>query len=470
MARLIGLDVGTSSCKAIAIDESGRILDSAQRTYPLLSPSAGWNEQRPEDWWVAARQCLDELSHVRADAVGLTGQMHGSVFIDVDGRPIRSAILWNDMRTTAEAEEIEDLVGPEQYRKTTCNRSDPGLQAPKLLWLRRHEPEHWEQVRKVVSPKDYIAYKLTGQLATDYGDASGTGLFDTARLKFSEEILSALEIDPCLMPTPVPSNAIVGRDMYGRPVVIGSGDQAANGVGVGAIGPGIMSIALGSSGVLFTACDTCEYHESGTLNCFAHATGKWLSMGVTLNCGTLIEWARRELFAGAEAAQISHAADRSRKEITFVPYVGGERCPISLSQPIYEFSDEEAEPEDKAAAIIRAITFNLRSMLPMVASIAGMPSAVRLTGGGASSRFWRQAIADTFEVPVERLATDEGPSFGAALLAGTAIGVWPTLADAVANTVRTEVTERPQRQMLASYELWRTRVQDFTGKQVSPFR
>lgn len=469
MPRLIGLDIGTSSCKAIVIDEHGSILASHQEAYPIRSPGPGWHEQNPEDWWEAARKCLDSLRDFSADAIGLTGQMHGAVLLDSNGDPIRPALLWNDMRTVEEVRAIEDAVGAESYRAITCNRSDPGLQAPKLLWVRNNEPDNWGKVAKVLLPKDFIAYRLTGELATDFGDASGTGLFDTANLKFSDEILGALNISKSLMPVPLPSTEAVGHDRDGRVVVIGSGDQAANGVGVGAISPGVMSIALGSSGVLFTASTSCGFHPSGTLNCFAHATGKWLLMGVTLNCGTLIEWGRREIFGGLAPSEISKLAGNSTKEVHFVPFVGGERCPVSITSPAYGFSQAEASPEDKAAAILRAITFNLRAMLPMIASIAGKPKAIRVSGGGASSGFWRQAIADAFQVPVERLATDEGPSMGAALLAGVSIGIWDSVADAASRTVKTVVTEVPREEVSDLYEAWRKHVEMALGRVVAPY-
>lgn len=466
MARLIGLDIGTSSCKAVVIDESGNVLTTVAESYPLLSPREGWNEQDPESWWAAAIRCLDAVEHFGADAIGLTGQMHGSVFLDSGGTPLRPAILWNDLRSSSQATFIEERVGAERYKAITCNRSDPGLQAPKLLWLSENEPEIWAQVRKVLLPKDYVAYRLTGVMATDFGDASGTGLFDTGNMRFSAEILDALDIDSSVLPSAVPSTTVIGSDSTGRPIVIGSGDQAANGVGVGAIAPGVMSIALGSSGVLFTACERYAFHESGNLNCFAHATGKWLAMGVTLNCGTLIEWARRELFNGIGATELSEAAAESVGSVHFAPYVGGERCPIALSSPRFGFSEPGSTFEDQAAAVIRSITFNLRTMLPMVSSLGGCPSAIRVSGGGAASSFWRQSISDAFEVPVERLATDEGPSFGAALLAGTSIGVWQDVEKAVASTVKTKVSELPANDVRQHYEEWLVHVEQVVGEPI----
>lgn len=469
MACLIGLDIGTSSCKALAIDETGSILRSHQEAYPTSCPRPGWAEQDPEAWWVAASKCLERMSGLSVDAIGLTGQMHGSVFLDSIGEPLRPALLWNDMRTVEEAREIEETVQADRYRSITCNRSDPGLQAPKLLWVRRHEPAIWSKVFRVLSPKDYVAYKLTGEFATDFGDASGTGLFDTANLRFSREILDALGLGPGLFPPVLPSTATIGRDKGGRPIVVGSGDQAANGIGVGAISHGVFSIALGSSGVLYTASPSSGYHRSGTLNCFADASGKWLLMGVTLNCGTLIEWARREVLAGIAADEVSKLAAKSKSAVHFSPYVGGERCPISLSSPAFGFSSPDAGLEDMAAAVIRAITFNLRAMLPLIEETGGAPTMIRVSGGGASSSYWRQTIADTFQVPVERLGTDEGPCFGAALLAGVSIGLWPSIGAAVSQTVRTTVSELPQNDLSDQYESWRDYVQGVMGQMLLPY-
>lgn len=441
MARLVGIDVGTTACKALAIDDRGAILGSASAEYPLLVPRPKWTEQEPDDWWRAVRTCLQALGPERPDAIGLTGQMHGAVFLDGEGRSVRPAILWNDQRTVAEVEEIDAVLGAARVREVTCNPPITGFQAPKILWLRRHEPERYAKVRSVLLPKDFIRLRLTGQFASDASDASGTGLFDVARRAWARDLIEGLDLDPGLFPEVKESWEVTGHTPEGVPVVAGAGDQAASAVGTGAVELGVLSVSLGTSGVVFSALDSPEYDPAGSAHTFCHANGRWHAMGVTLACGGSLKWFRG--IVGTEwsydalmeaAAGVAPGA----KGLTFLPYLSGERCPHNDPSATGVFSGLTLAHgrAELARAVVEGATFGLRDALDLLVRLGASTRTVRVTGGGARSRQWVQMVSDVFEAPCATLEGDEGPAMGAAMLAGVGIGVWPDVADASRACVR----------------------------------
>ena len=336
MAKLLGIDVGTSGCKVLLIDGHGRILRSASAEYPLSTPRPGWSEQNPEDWWTGVVSCLEEIGEEKPDAIGLTGQMHGAVFLDEREAVVRPAILWNDQRTVEECAEIDATVGQERVRATTCNPPLTGFQAPKLLWLRNHELSNYQRTRHVLLPKDYIRLKLTGHRATEVSDASGTGLFDVPNRRWATAMMAALEIDPMLFPSCAESSlatthtqAVAGLAL-GIPVVGGGGDQAAAAVGTGAVVPGVVSVSLGTSGVVFTAIDGPNFDPSGATHTFCHANGGWHAMGVMLSCAGALRWYRDTVQPGSSYDAISAEAatvPAGCEGLTFLPYLTGERTP-----------------------------------------------------------------------------------------------------------------------------------------------
>ncbi len=447
MAKLLGIDVGTSGAKAVLIDETGRVLKMAGAEYPVSVPRPLWSEQDPEDWVQGVLSCLAQIGEPRPDAVGLTGQMHGAVFLDDRREVIRPAILWNDQRTAAECEEIDERAGAERVREITRNPPLTGFQAPKVLWLRNHEPENFRRLRRVLLPKDYLRLRLSGEEATEVSDASGTGLFDVAHRNWSHALMASLELDPGLFPRSVESFEVTGMSSAsdglaeGIPVVGGGGDQAAGAVGTGAVEPGIVSVSLGTSGVVFTALPEASYDPTGRAHTFCHANGAWHAMGVMLSCGGALRW-YRDTFApgvsydalGEEAASVFPGCEG----LTFLPYLTGERCPHN--DPKARASFVGATQGHGRAHFTRAVfegaTFGLADAMAVLHDLGATASEVRVTGGGAKGRFWVQMLADVLGVPCVTLETDEGPAFGAAVLAGVGIGLWPDVPSACRAAVR----------------------------------
>lgn len=456
MARLVGLDIGTSSAKALAIDERGHVLSQATVAYPIDEPQPGWFEQNPEDWIRAAGECLDRCGP--ADAVGITGQMHGAVTLDSSDDPIRPAILWNDQRTESQCREIDERVGPERVRRITGNAPMTGFQAPKLLWMREHEPENFGRIAATLLPKDYVAYQLTGRYATDAPDASGTGVFDISIADWSGEMLEALRLPPGWFPPVVPSFESVGALESGAPVFLAGGDQSANGVGTGCWKPGPFSLALGSSGVAFSASDQARYHPSGTLNSFCHVGGRWLVMGVSLNCGTAFHAAARLLTPDGTVAALEGMAGRGMAGTRLYPHFDGERCPVYDPKRRARFDgiDSTTSPDDLARAVYEGVAFNLFRAYELVAELSGPADQIRLSGGGARSELLRGMLAEVFQLPMVRMESDEGPAFGAALVAGVGIGEWRNLGEACEAAVRPgSQTEAGSTGLRDRYEGWR---------------
>ena len=447
MARLLGIDVGTSGCKAIVIDESGAVLRQSSANYPLSIPRPTWSEQDPEEWWHGVRQCLEDVDFRGVDAIGLTGQMHGAVFLDEDNEVIRPAILWNDQRTVAECEEIDLEVGAAAVRSITCNPPLTGFQLPKLLWLRKHEPENFAWLRTVLLPKDYIRLKLTGQKISDFSDASGTGLLDVAQRKWSSTMADALDIDLGLFPQCAESFVITGKTEGGIPVVGGAGDQAAGAVGTGAVQPGIVSVSLGTSGVVFAALDSPDVDPSGALHTFCHATGRWHAMGVMLACGGALNWYAKSIQNRpvGQVLEDAETAEPGSNGVTFLPYLSGERSPHNDPHATAAWAGLNLfhGAAEMGRAIVEGVTFGLLDSFDRLKALAPQVDEIRITGGGAKSAFWVQMIADVFNVPCATLESDEGPAFGAALLAGIGIGVWPSLKEACQEAVKIRQITQP---------------------------
>lgn len=444
MARLIGIDVGTSACKAVLANECGDIIAAATKPYPLLSPRPGWSEQNPDDWVTAARACLKELGE--ADCIGFTGQMHGAVFLDADYKPLRPAILWNDQRTVAEVEAMSAKLDDEIIEET-LNPPLTGFQAPKIIWLRENEPENFSRTSMVLLPKDFVRLKLTGCLATDVSDASGTGLFNIAERRWSSRIISSLDIPHGLFPPYFESADMACEDGDYFPTAAGAGDQAAGAVAVGAVSPDVLSVSLGTSGVVFSAQDAPYYDAQGRVHTFCHANGKWHSMSVMLNCGGALKWAR-EVFSFSDFDEMAKLAKNAKPTAAqFKPYLSGERSPFNdsslrASLSGLSFSDGKAEI---ARAVFEGVTAGLADGYEVLRELRkSEPDSLRVTGGGAKSDFWMQLIADTFNIPAVRVFADEGPAFGAALLAGVAWGVWPDVETACKSAVKLGETFVPK--------------------------
>ena len=442
---LVGLDVGTSGVKGVAIDADGRVLATATADYPLSRPHPGWSEQDPEDWWRAAEDCLARLPE---GPVGFSGQMHGLVILGADGSVLRPAILWNDQRTAVEAAEIEERVGLARLIELTGNRALTGFTAPKLLWLRRHEPEVYARIRHILLPKDYVRYRLTGELAIDAADASGTVLFDVRRRAWSEEVCAALDIQVEWLPESHESTEIAG-----------AGDQAAAALGVGIARPGPVSVVLGTSGVVFAALPSYTHDPQARLHVFCHAVpNTWHAMGVMLSAAGSAAWLRGVLGAGlAELDAEAEGWEPGAEGLLFAPYLAGERTPHPDPDARGAFTGLSARHDRGALwrAMLEGVAFGLRDSLELLRELGAQPESARISGGGARSELWLRIVASVLGLPLELTESEEGSAFGAALLAGVRARVFADADDAVARCVRTRRRIEPEWDYDAGYARFR---------------
>ena len=437
MTALVGLDVGTTGVKAIAITPSGEVIASAEEGYALSTPQPGWSEQDPEDWWRASEIALAQLG-VAPSSIGLSGQMHGLVCLDEQGQVLRPAILWNDQRTAAECAEIEERVGLDRLIALTGNRALTGFTAPKLLWLRRHEPGVYERIRRIVLPKDYVRHRLTGEWAIDAADASGTLLFDVAHRRWSEDVLSALDIPHEWLPPVSESTEIAG-----------AGDQQAAALGVGVIEPGTVSVVLGTSGVVLAAMPGYKHDRRARVHAFCHAVPEtWEAMGVMLNAAGALRWFRDALAPDVSFDELTAEAggvEAGAGGALFLPYLQGERTPHADPGATASFSGLSLQHDRGALArsVLEGVAYGLRDSLELLRELGVTPARGRASGGGARSRLWLEIVASVLDIPLERSVVDEGSAYGAALLAGIAGGTFASAHEAVSACVRVRETVEP---------------------------
>ena len=465
MTAVVGLDIGTTGVKAIAVSPDGAVLATAEHGYPLSTPQPGWSEQDPEDWWRAAEAALAEVSEgLEVAGIGLSGQMHGLVALDAADRVVRPAILWNDQRTGAECAEIEATVGLVRLIELTGNRALPGFTAPKLLWLRRHEPDAYAAIARICLPKDYVRLRFTGEWAIDVADASGTLLLDVAGRDWSEDVLDALELPAAWLPPVLESPAVSGhvtpRDtvLRGTPVAAGAGDCAAAALGVGVDRPGPASIVLGTSGVVFAALPAYQPDEQARVHVFCHAVpGAWHAMGVMLSAAGSLQWLHDVVAPDAPFDTLSAEAERwapGAEGLLFLPYLQGERTPHADPAARGAFTGLQLRHDRGALvrAVLEGVAFGLRDSLDLLRGLGVDVSSARVSGGGARSELWLRICASVLGVPIERTVAEEGSAFGAALLGGVAGGVFDDVHDAVAATVRTGDVVGPDDAWSAAYE------------------
>jgi xylulokinase len=439
---LIGLDVGTTAVKGIAITPDGELLASASEEYALSTPRPGWAEQDPEDWWRAAKACLAALPE---GEIGLSGQMHGLVVLDSHGQVLRPAILWNDQRTAAQCAEIEARVGLERLIALTGNRALTGFTAPKLLWLREHEPDVFAQVRHILLPKDYVRFRMTGEHAIDAADASGTLLFDVARRRWSQEVCDALEIPLDWLPA-----------VHESTEVAGAGDQAAAALGVGIVAPGLVSVVLGTSGVVFAVLPAYLPDEQARVHVFCHAApGTWHAMGVMLSAAGSLAWLRGVV--GGDYATLDAEAERwapGVEGLQFAPYLAGERTPHADPDARGAFTGLTLRHDRGALAraTLEGVAYGLRDSLELLRELGVHARAGRLSGGGSASALWSKIVASVLGIPLERTESQEGSAFGAALLAGVRSGAFADVEEAVARCVRVRDRIEPEPEWAELYE------------------
>ena len=450
MTKLLGLDIGTTGVRCVAIDERGDLVADASEEYPLYTPQPGWSEQRPEDWWEASQRVIASVA-ARAgrdlSGIGLAGQMHGAVFLDQKDAVIRPALLWNDQRTEAQCQAITERVGPRRLTDITGNPALTGFQAPKILWLRDEEPKAYERVAAVLLPKDFIRLKLTGEKATDASDASGTLLLDLKARTWSSEILQSLDIPAHWLPKVDESPEATGNvtnDIATRlelppniPVAAGAGDNAAAAVGNGIVSDGLASCSIGTSGVLFAHSDAIATDPSGRVHAFCHAVpNRYHLMGVTLAAGGSLRW-WRDVVGKDDYAELSALAEQTppgAEGLVFLPYLTGERTPHLDPRARGAFFGLTSRHGlgHLTRAVMEGVAYSLRDSLEIILALGADPQQIRVTGGGGRSPFWRQLLADVLGRPIVRTIADEGPAYGAALLAGVAAGVFGSIEEACA--------------------------------------
>jgi len=482
MSLLLGIDIGTSGTKAIAVDESGTLIASASATYELLTPRPLWAEQRPHDWWAATCEvCQAIVAQVGAQniaSVGLSGQMHGLVMLDSAGQVLRDAILWCDQRTQAQCDEITARVGGETLVRETANPVLTGFSAPKILWVREHEPQIAERARMHLLPKDYIRFELTGEYATEVSDASGTSLLNVPNRQWSEPVCQALDISLDTLPRVYESFEVSGQISQrgaqatglkiGTPVVGGGGDQAAGAVGNGIVRSGIISVASGTSGVVFAFADTPTVDPQLRMHTFCHAVpNKWHVMGVMLSAGGSLRW-YRDTFCNQERAvaglmnldpyelitREAASAPAGSEGLLFLPYLTGERTPHPdpLARGAFVGLTVRHSKAHLARAVLEGVSFGLRDSLEIMKSMGISIGNVRASGGGAKSEVWRQIQADVFGLPLSTIGIDEGPALGAALLAGVGVGTYQSVEEACDAVVKTQPAARVDETNAAIYD------------------
>ncbi len=481
---VLGVDLGTSGTKTVLFDKQGRAIASASREYPLDQPRNGWAEQDPECWWQAARETIRQVigesgvAPAQIRGLGISGQMHGLVLLDENGQVLRKAILWCDGRTQQECDEITRIVGRERLIRITANPALTGFTAGKVLWVRRHEPEIWKQVRHILLPKDYVRFRLTGEYGSEMSDASGTNLLDVPRRCWSGAMLDALDLDATLLPPLMESSDAAGTVTSraaeetglqpGTVVAAGAGDNAAAAVGTGVVTAGKAFATIGTSGVVFAHADQVQIDPKGRVHTFCAAVpGAYTVMSCTLAAGLSLKWFRDQFcqaecqtaaqmgedpytLMSQEAAQSPIGANR----LVYLPYLMGERSPLLDADARGAFIGLSGihTRRDLLRAVMEGVTYSMRQNLEVLRGMGIAPAEMRACGGGARSPFWRQMMADVFALPVRTVKNTEGPALGAAILGGVAAGLYADIPSACAALIQENEPQLPGVQRHVDYE------------------
>jgi xylulokinase len=464
---LLGIDVGTGGTRAVLIDREGAVIASHSTEHaPIHSEHIGWAEQHPDDWWRAAKSSIagaiaaSGLSGSAIEAVGLTGQMHGCVMLDASGSVIRPALIWCDQRTQPQCDWLTETIGYARLIELTANPALPNFTLTKLLWVREHDPESFAKIAHVLCPKDYIRYKLTGEFAMDMQEASGTLLLDVANRRWSEEVAGIAGIPMSWLPPLFEGPDICARIsetgasatglVTGTPVAAGAGDQGAGAVGMGILKPGSVSATIGTSGVVFASTDKPTMDRLGRLHTFCHAApGLWHVMGVTNGAGLSLRYFRDTFAATASYDELSAQAATvppGSDGLFWTPYLFGERTPHldATARAAFVGITASTTRAHFVRAVLEGVAFSLKDTFTLFAELGIPVTAIRLGGGGARGPLWRQIQADVYGHPVDLLEAEEGGAFGAALLAGTGVGAWPSVEAACEATIRIAQSIQPK--------------------------
>ena len=471
MKLYIGIDLGTSAVKLLLVDEKGTIRKEVSREYPLIFPHPGWSEQRCEDWWEAVREAVPELLQgfdpADVAGIGAGGQMHGLVILDEQDRVIRPAILWNDGRTGEETAYLNEEIGRQKLSQLTANIAFAGFTAPKILWVRRHEPENFARIAKIMLPKDYINYCLTGVHSCDFSDASGMLLLDVEHKRWSKEMLEICGVSEAQMPGLCESWQVIGTlrpeiaEELGLPetvkVVAGAGDNAAAAVGTGIVGEGGCNISLGTSGTVFISSERFGVDPNNALHAFAHADGGWHLMGCMLSAASCNKWLCEDIlktgdYAG-EQADIREE-DLGKNHVFFLPYLMGERSPINDVNARGTFTGitMDSSRKDLVQAVLEGVAFAIRDSFEVARSLGLDIPRSRICGGGSKSPLWRKIFANVLGIPLDTVKTEQGPGYGGAMLAMVGEGLFESVKDAADSLVEVGGTTEPDPALTARYE------------------
>ena len=467
----IGVDLGTSSMKVLLVNESGAVQKTTSRSYPLQFPQPGWSQQNPDDWWEAFCQCIPELltgedaTQVAGIAVG--GQMHGLVVLDDKDQVIRPAILWNDGRTARETEQLNSDFGREGLLSCTGNIAFAGFTAPKLLWMQHHEPELFAKIQKIMLPKDYLVYRLTGVHSCDMSDASGTLLLDVKNRQWSQPLLDYCGVSTEQMPRLFESYEAVGTVLpltaraLGLPehtvVAAGAGDNAAAAVGTQTVGNCACNISLGTSGTVFISSNEFRLPPEGNLHAFAHADGSYHLMGCILSAASAYAWWSRDILHSASdhQEQDSISDDQlGKNSVFFLPYLMGERSPHNdpRARALFIGMSMDTKREDMTQAVLEGVAFGLRDSLEVARDLGVAVSSTKICGGGAKSPLWKKMIANIMNLRVEETESEEGPAMGGAILAAVGCGEYQNVEAATSKIVKVVGMVEPEPQLVEKYE------------------
>ncbi|NLN41326.1 MAG: xylulokinase [Clostridiales bacterium] len=464
----IGIDLGTSAVKLLLMDQDGKIKKIASRDYPIIFPKLGWSEQNPEDWYVQTmdglKELLSDIDKEQVAGIGFGGQMHGLVVLDQDDNVIRPTILWNDNRTAAETDYLNNEIGKDKLSEYTANIAFAGFTAPKLLWMRKNEPENFSRIAKIMLPKDYIAYKLTGVHCSDPSDASGTIFYDVKNKRWSKEMMEICGIREDQLPTVYESYEVVGnikediaeelglrKDVK---VVAGAGDNAAAAVGTGTVGDGKCNVSLGTSGTIFISSKSFGVDKNNALDSFAHADGNYHLMGVVLSAASCNKWWMEDILKTTDfAGEQKNIKNLGKNHVYFLPYLMGERSPHNDPNARGTFigMTMETTREDMTLAMMEGVAFAMRDSYEIAKSLGINIERTNMCGGGAKSPLWRKILANVLNLKVDILEVEEGPALGGAMLAAVGCGLYSSVEEIAQKVVKIKETVNPDPEIVELY-------------------
>ena len=470
MSYYIGIDLGTSAVKMLMTDENGEIIKSVSKEYPLYFPHEGWSEQKPEDWWSAVKEGLKELTDGSdkslAKGISFGGQMHGLVILDENDNVIRPAILWNDGRTQSEVDYLNNEIGKHKLSEYTANIAFAGFTAPKILWLKKNEPENFKRIKKIMLPKDYIAYMLTGVHSTDYSDASGMLLLDVKNKKWSQEMLDICGVDESVMPKLFESYEVTGTlkselaeelGLNGdTKVIAGAGDNAAAAIGTGTVKHGQCNISLGTSGTVFISQDTFSVDDNNALHSFAHANGKYHLMGCMLSAASCNKWWLEDIIKTNDyTGSQKDINELGENNVFFLPYLMGERSPHNDPNVRGAFigMSMDTTQSDMTQAVLEGVAFGLRDSVEVARSLGMEITRSTICGGGAKSPLWRNIVANVMNMEIVTLKKEEGPAMGGAILAMVGCGEYSDVYEAAEKLVKYDRVYSPDPELVGKYEI-----------------